>query len=565
MLDDLIAPTFEHFRTPRNHLTRLIHPGAFCTLAEENAALLTQQRRQSSMRFCGMPAEIMAADLRQTAVDLALDHTQSYSPNVEATPTPELIVMGGHQPELFHPGVWFKNFLLDKLTRVSDRSTVAINLIVDHDDSHPITVGVPSADCENSLLRIQSETAHKLADFPLPILPWELWYSTADDAWASFPQRVRAAANSIAPTSMLVVESIWPTVLNRLEEGWPVGWAIAAGRHFVERCNGSQTLELPYSKIADHRTFHWFACHVAYDIVAFQKTVHECREEYRDAHKIRSQTHPVPPLTRDGEWLECPFWVYSNQQKMRRPLYSRPGEQCVELSDRNGWLIQITDIADPLSVERQFARLIESGLRIRPRALMTSMFARLFLSDLFLHGIGGAKYDQLTDMIIRRWVGWQPPAFCVATATVQYDFSNCHSDTEFVRTLRQAASPEQRGSEIRFLLHQMQYHPETYLTESLDSDVCLALARKSELLANIPSRGEKQEWHREISQLNVDLASRLSDRRMALLEELRFVSQRQRQWGMGKSREYSIATFATDQLIRQLKGLTRCDQSNVVL
>ena len=43
------------------------------------------------------------------------------------------------------------------------------------------------------------------------------------------------------------------------------------------------------------------------------------------------------------------------------------------------------------------------GIRLRPRALTTTMYLRLAMGDLFLHGIGGAKYDQLTDRIIEHF------------------------------------------------------------------------------------------------------------------------------------------------------------------
>ena len=36
---------------------------------------------------------------------------------------------------------------------------------------------------------------------------------------------------------------------------------------------------------------------------------------------------------------------------------------------------------------------------MRTRALATTLFARLLLADVFIHGIGGAKYDQVTDEI----------------------------------------------------------------------------------------------------------------------------------------------------------------------
>src|SRR5262249_58941353 len=41
------------------------------------------------------------------------------------------VLMAGHQPELFHPGVWVKHFALAGLARAHQAE--AINLIVDYD------------------------------------------------------------------------------------------------------------------------------------------------------------------------------------------------------------------------------------------------------------------------------------------------------------------------------------------------------------------------------------------------------------------------------------------------
>ena len=53
------------------------------------------------------------------------------------------------------------------------------------------------------------------------------------------------------------------------------------------------------------------------------------------------------------------------------------------------------------------------------RGPMTTMYLRFYLSDLFIHGIGGAKYDELTDEIIRRFFGIEPPRYLTATATIR--------------------------------------------------------------------------------------------------------------------------------------------------
>jgi hypothetical protein len=42
----------------------------------------------------------------------------------------------------------------------------------------------------------------------------------------------------------------------------------------------------------------------------------------------------------------------------------------------------------------------------------------LLVADQFVHGIGGARYDQITDAIIARHFGIDPPRFSVTTATL---------------------------------------------------------------------------------------------------------------------------------------------------
>ena len=64
------------------------------------------------------------------------------------------------------------------------------------------------------------------------------------------------------------------------------------------------------------------------------------------------------------------------------------------------------------------AELARSGVKIRSRALVTTLWARMVLGDLFIHGIGGGNYDLVTDRIIERFFGRQPPGFMILSATL---------------------------------------------------------------------------------------------------------------------------------------------------
>jgi hypothetical protein len=99
------------------------------------------------------------------------------------------------------------------------------------------------------------------------------------------------------------------------------------------------------------------------------------------------------------------------------------------------------------------AELPQRGIRIRTRATITTMFARLFLGDLFIHGIGGAKYDEWTDQMIYRFFGFKPPEFLVATATLHLPIA------------RQRV-PDDAERQVRLLLRGLRFHPERLLNTS---------------------------------------------------------------------------------------------------
>ena len=56
---------------------------------------------------------------------------------------------------------------------------------------------------------------------------------------------------------------------------------------------------------------------------------------------------------------------------------------------------------------------------MRPRALALSAFARLFLADLFIHGIGGAKYDEMMEDFVHDFFGIEPAPACCISATLR--------------------------------------------------------------------------------------------------------------------------------------------------
>src|SRR5882757_8130360 len=83
----------------------------------------------------------LAAEAREELLAAALRHTRSYR-DLERPPDAEgLFFLAGHQPEIFHPGVWLKNFVLDRLAR--QHGGVAVNLVIDSDTIKSSSLRVP--------------------------------------------------------------------------------------------------------------------------------------------------------------------------------------------------------------------------------------------------------------------------------------------------------------------------------------------------------------------------------------------------------------------------------------
>ncbi len=82
---------------------------------------------------------------RSQVIHLARAYHERHGLDVPATPASlDRMVVTGHQPELFHPGVWVKNFAVAGLARQS--GAVGLNLIVDNDIPKGPSIRVPFLD-----------------------------------------------------------------------------------------------------------------------------------------------------------------------------------------------------------------------------------------------------------------------------------------------------------------------------------------------------------------------------------------------------------------------------------
>lgn len=498
---------------------------------------------------------------RAQFVQAAIQYTShySYAPQLRHTKATKVVV-AGHQPELFHPGVWLKNFVLDRCGQ--SPNTLAINLTIDNDIARHTSVRIPVGDPSQPRL----EEIH--LDETSAAIPYEERRVASRSSLRSFPDRLRAAFDQRVwfrrESQKLLVDEVWRKLAWGDAKRLPLGELLAQARHRCEQDLGLQTLELPLSHIAQTEHFRNFALRILHDLPKFREIYNQSLAEYRIVNKIRSNSHPVPPLavetepipelSVEGEWIEAPFWIWSKENPRRRRLFIRQdrlGDQhsTIAFTDRDKIVNSIVGKNDDPESWLHMWRGLEEfcGIKIRPRALITTMYARLFLSDLFIHGIGGAKYDELTDAIIRRFFGIEPPAFMTVTGTVRLPIPRPEVSAADVRSVKQ-------------LIREIRFHPEKFVNDAspaLRDSATQFAAQKQELLRQhqFHFRGASPEQFRALDDLNRQLSLLLTDVEIRLRDELKTTEQDYQTARILGSREFSFVLHPADTLPEQLKRM----------
>ena len=430
-----ISIQYRKLRAPAEHGEALIDPALSDSpqLLQQNVAI-----DRSRMMLGERSVDDWATELRAFVLERATAWTSAYrSTSFVDDRSPDRFIVSGHQPLLYHPGVWFKNFVLSSIARRC--GAVPICLIIDNDTLTHASIRVPTgALAEPTIANIAIDQA-------TDVMPVEERTVESESDFAQFGDRVR---NAIAPfTTDPLIDPLWRYATEAISRHRTLGYRLAEARHRLEADYGAETLEVPLSQVCESAPFYHFVAHLAEHAVRFREVHNRRLREYRTVHRIRSRAHPVPDLISENAWHELPLWTWSDANPQRRRLFAMANKHGVAFSDREAWRWPNSGVAEFASVVDGLHQATREGIKLRPRALLTTMFARLFLSDLFIHGIGGAKYDQLTDAIIAEFFSTTPPGFITISATAQLSVSNTLEWTERCREL---------NDQIRRLI----YHPE---------------------------------------------------------------------------------------------------------
>jgi hypothetical protein len=489
--------------------------------------------------------ELVAATRREVLV-VATEYTASYRDVQRPTDVADWIarpiVMGGHQPELFHPGVWLKNFALDAYAR--RLGGTAINLVVDTDRCASTSVGVPVGTPREAHLE------QVAFDLPASEMAWEERGIVDADCFASFGDRVDRLLKPLEPDAIL--RRWWPLVVERAGESHRLGLAIAQARHMLETRFGLETLELPVSELVRLPTvmvfMGWLLAHAARLHEAYNDALAAHRRRYR----VRGRARPMPDLavrfddTSPDPWLEVPWWIWSRDDTRRRRVFANIGTPgMLILSDMETLRVELPISPDtsPSRWVEALSRMEEHSLRLRPRAILTTLVARMIVADVFVHGIGGAAYDLLTDDIVRRLTGCDPPRHAVVTGTLRLPVDRLFPGFA-------TDDPAAELAAMHRMIRDLEFHPERHLVPNATQpeDVRELMLHKQRWIDTHPTPTLAKRRCREIRAANDRLAFHTQALRGRILGRIGPLATAMRARTVLRSREYPWCFFPENAL-----------------
>ncbi|QOJ13649.1 MAG: hypothetical protein HRU75_02895 [Planctomycetia bacterium] len=374
-------------RTPPQSADVLIEPAA------SGLPALLRPARDADPEWCGVTVSRWRNRLRDR-LDLPPDRP---------------LIVTGHQAEFFHAGVLAKSLAAGELAEQCGGT--AVWLVVDFDTPKSLRMRVPQRTA-GGLRLVEVEIPALRPGLPMqrqPAAPRSHWLDFFERAATLVPDPSRTILSTVADAFCAADGAI------TLSDG------IDRARERVESLLAQPSRTVRAAHMCESAAFRAFAADLALRAEEVAAAYNDAQRVYRARHGVRNAAIPAPPLATVAGRVELPLWILRPDGRRARPFVQRGGDDLRFFADDDllGTVAGAT-LRDPASADSPWP-ILPPGALLRPRALTFSAFARMAVADLFIHGIGGAKYDEMTEAYCTALYGPAlAPAACV-TATAWAD------------------------------------------------------------------------------------------------------------------------------------------------
>ncbi len=359
------------------------------------------------------------------------------------------IVMTGHQPVLYHPGLLFKEQMLMSFAGAASALPMSVTIDLDQGDG-----GSFLAPCIHDgalLLRQRSVAAQGGGMFRDQHVAdegrlREIFGQVSADLEASSLFHLVAPVRGVADLYLRL-------------QGMPIPQAHSIARRAI--C-GHSHLEIPLSGLIELPAARAFLAAIVSAGRGFSEAYNSALDAYRAAHRIRNAANPFPNMKLAAESWELPLWRFGREGRL--PVFG-PGETGTVGS-------------------------------IAPRGSIVTLLLRGLCSDLFIHGLGGGTYDPFVSDFARSFLSQELPSFVVASRT---------------RHLFPARVAElERDLEMRSRLREVVSHPRRFLGQQLftaaeERRIVAAAAEREGLIGQLHSAesdAQRSSISHELNEIN---------------------------------------------------------------
>jgi len=311
------------------------------------------------------------------------------------------VVLSAHQPVLFYPGLWVK--ALAASTLADGLGWTAAHKITDQDAPGEADGWTPKTNPSGLV-------SHPLK-WSRPDIPY---------AFQGRPEtaRLRDALDQAASSDLSSVQEGVRYFSTPLEKAWAassdwVDWHSGC-LEALDRSSGTERWVGRASRVWDRPSFQRFMAGWISETSATWSAYNRALDRYRVEQKIQHPLTPVPNLGEESGWWETPFWT-AMPDTVRETLWVR--------SEGEGMLLRSGRVGEVWRWNHRggWQDLKGAPWRLWPKALVQSLYTRLFLADFFIHGLGGGFYEPVNDLLLKE-LGEGPAApFGVASATLWLD------------------------------------------------------------------------------------------------------------------------------------------------
>ena len=450
-----------------------------------------EQVRSDTLKKAGEYSE----NLLSLCSNLNIAGTKNFSCVKDFYSPEKNIIQTGHSPAITHPGVLIKHSLVNRIAKKVNG--IGINMVVDNDAGNDNCLNIPDInDLGSSVEKMEYHPGLRNLAFE------EIRYADSTQLPA-FKENVLKSLHN--PDMLKTLEDFMNVVIKLSGETLQFSDLFTFARHAFATRFGIRNLEVPVSLISETDPFLNFFLHITANVKCFVDIYNSKLREYRKLKKISSKANPLPDLMEKGFVIEMPFWIWE-EGKQRKSLYasvsngSRISILCENKMIEHFDFGEMNRSTDNLKNLERLKALISKGIKIRPKAIANTMYSRMFFSDLFIHGIGGAKYDLITDEIIREFFGVEPPTYATISATLYLPYKPFDVSDEDINKMKHAVKD-------------MGYNPDRYASRGImkDAGMISLINEKKDLISRGASDSkEKHLTFDRIKQLNSLMKDKIS-------------------------------------------------------